>query len=188
MKKGTIILLVIVGIIVLLIGGFISVNNTIITKEEKVNNALSNIDTNLERRADLIPNLVNTVKGYSIHEQDAIDKVTDARTKLMDAKSLSDKSSANEELSLAINNLLVVVENYPDLKASQNFIQLQDELAGTENRIAVSRRDYNKEVNEYNTYIKKFPTSIIANMTNHGAKEYFKADSGAKKVPEVSFE
>lgn len=127
----------------------------------------------LQRRADLIPNLVNTVKGYTSHEDAIIDKITTARENLNKAKTVEEKSEANDELSSALNSLMVVVENYPDLKASENFINLQDELAGTENRIAVARKDYNDAVKSYNTSIKKFPGSIFAGMFAFDSKTYF---------------
>ena len=123
---------------------------------------LSNLDVMLQRRADLIPNLVNTVKGYTTHETEIINSITDAREKLINANSLEEKSNANNELTSSLNALMVVVENYPDLKSSQNFIQLSDELAGTENRVAVARRDYNSAVKNYNLKVKTFPGNILA--------------------------
>ncbi|MEG2351442.1 MAG: LemA family protein [Bacilli bacterium] len=188
MKKSVIIAIVVVSI-VLIIGGFFTVKyNSIVSKEEGVKTSESNIGTNLKRRADLIPNLVNTVKGYSVHEQSAIDSVTTAREKMVDSNNVNDKLKANDELSNSISKLMLIVENYPELKANVNFIQLQDELAGTENRIAVSRKDYNDSVQEYNSYIKKFPNNIIAKMFNFGTIEYFKADESVNEVPEVTFE
>ena len=154
---------------------------------EAVDAKFSDIDTQLQRRADLIPNLVNSVKGYMAHEQSIIDSVTTARTKLVNASSVAEKAEADNELTKALNSLLVVVENYPDIKASSNFTQLMDELSGTENRIATARRDYNNAVKEYNTYIKKFPQFIIANMFNFEAKDYFEASESANEVPQVSF-
>ena len=188
MKKSLIILLTVLAVIALLIGVGVSKYNTIIVKEEQVNKYMSNIDTQLQRRLDLIPNLVNTVKGYANHEEAVIEKVTSARANLMNAKTAEEKANADAELTSALNNLLVIVENYRDLKANQSFIQLQDELAGTENRISVARMDYNTSVEEYNSYIKLFPTNIIANMTGHGTKDYYKATEKANEVPQVSFE
>ena len=159
-----------------------------ISKEETVDAAISNLDVTLQRRADLIPNLVNTVKGYAKQEQDVINSVTEARSKLAGASSIEDKSKANEELTGALNRLLVVVENYPDLKSSQNYIQLSDELAGTENRISVARRDYNEAVKEYNLSIQKFPANVVAGMFNFEKKPYFEAEEGSNKVPEVNFD
>lgn len=187
MKKSSIILIVIVSIIVIIGGMLISGYNGLVTKQENVTTALSNLDVNLQRRADLVPNLVSTVKGYAAHETEIIDKVTEARAKLAGANSVAEKSEANDELSSALNSLMIVVENYPDLKSSQNFINLSDELAGTENRIATSRRDYNTAVQTYNTSIKRFPTNILAGMFNFSEATYFEANEGSQEVPSVSF-
>lgn len=186
MKKGMIIAIV-VGLVVILGIGLISANNKLVSMETEVDAALANIDTNLQRRADLIPNLVNTVKGYTAHEQEAIDSVTQAREKLAGASTVEEMATADSALTTALNNLLVIVENYPDLKASANFVQLADELAGTENRIAVARRDYNDAVQSYNASIRKFPTSLIARLFGFQQKDYFQASEGAQNVPEVTF-
>jgi len=188
MKKSNIILIGIIVLIVICIIGAISSYNGMITKQEEVDSALSNLDVMLQRRADLIPNIVNTVKGYASHETEAIAKVADARTKLLNADSVEEKSKANDELTSSLNALMVVVENYPDLKASQNFIQLSDELAGTENRIATARRDYNEVVKSFNLTIKKFPNSILAGMFGFEQAEYFEADESSLEVPNVSFD
>ena len=187
MKKKGIIIAIIVGLVVLFGIALISANNNLVTMEAEVDAALANIDTNLQRRADLIPNLVNTVKGYAAHEQEAIDKVTEARQNLTKASSIEEKAEADSALTDALNNLLVIVENYPDLKASANFTQLTDELAGTENRIATARRDYNNAVKEYNTAIRKFPNSLVASLFGFAQKEYFQASSDAQNVPNVAF-
>lgn len=187
MKKKGIIVAIIVGLVVILGIALISANNNLVSMEAKVDAALANIDTNLQRRADLIPNLVNTVKGYAAHEQEAINSVTEARTKLAGATTMEEKAAADSELTAALNNLLVVVENYPDLKASANFTQLADELAGTENRIATARRDYNDAVQSYNTAIRKFPTSLVAGLFGFAQKDYFQASDGAQDVPDVQF-
>ncbi len=188
MKKTTIILICIVAVIgiiaLILIGGY----NGIISKEESVESTLSDLDVMLQRRGDLIPNLVSTVKGYASHEDEIIDKVTEARTKLVNASSVEEKSTANNELSSALNGLLMIVENYPDLKASENFSQLMDELSGTENRIAVARRDYNNAVKELNSSIRKFPNNILANMFGFEQAAYFEAEESSVEVPDVSFE
>ena len=139
------------------------------------------------RRANLIPNLVNTVKGYAKQEQDIVNSVTDARSKLAGAKTIEDKSNANTELTNALNRLLVVVENYPDLKSSQNYIQLMDELAGTENRISVERNRYNESVKMFNSKIRKFPTSVVARLMGVEKRDYFEAQSGAEQAPNVEF-
>ncbi|MCR4614684.1 MAG: LemA family protein [Clostridiales bacterium] len=159
-----------------------------VTMSEEVDAKFSDIDTQLQRRSDLIPNLVNSVKGYMAHEQSIIDSVTTARTKLVNASSVAEKAEADSELTKALNNLLVVVENYPDIKASSNYTQLMDELSGTENRIATARRDYNGAVKDYNAFIKKFPQSIIAGIFNFDAKDYFEASESANEVPQVSFD
>lgn len=187
MKKGTIIILSVVAIIILLVAMLGGKYNSLVDKSEKVDKEYSNISVQLERRADLIPNLVSTVKGYTSHETEIINSITTARENLLKANTVSEKSKANDDLSTALNALMVVVENYPDLKSSENFIQLSDELAGTENRIATSRRDYNDAVTDYNTTVKKFPTNIIANMFNFKEKDYFEVSEGKTEVPKVEF-
>ena len=187
MKKKGMIIAIVVGLIVVLGIALISANNSLVSMEANVDAAFANIDTNLQRRADLIPNLVNTVKGYAAHEQAAIDSVTEARAALTGASTVEEKAAADSALTTALNNLLVVVENYPDLKASANFTQLADELAGTENRLATARRDYNNAVQEYNTAIRKFPTSLIAGLFGFTQKAYFQASGDAQNVPNVEF-
>ena len=187
MKKTGIIIAVIVGVVLILGIGLISANNNLVSMEAEVDAELANVDTYLQRRADLIPNLVNTVKGYAAHEKEAIDSVTEARANLAGAKTVEEKAEADSKLTAALNNLLVIVENYPDLKASANFTQLADELAGTENRIATARRDYNDAVQSYNTAIRKFPNSLIAGLFGFEQKAYFQASSGAENVPNVEF-
>ena len=187
MKKSTIVIIVVVVILVAIIAGLVSNYNGVVSLSEEVDNKFATIDTMLQRRADLIPNLVNTVKGYTNQEQAVIDSVTDARAKLAGANSVGEKANADQELSTALSNLLVVVENYPDLKSSQNFINLSDELAGTENRIATARKDYNDAVKEYNTKKKRFPTNIVSGMFGYGEKEYFQASEGSEEVPTVDF-
>ncbi len=188
MKRGLIILIVVILLVAVLAGSLIGSYNGLVGMREEVNTSFGNIDTQLQRRADLIPNLVSTVKGFAAQEQSVIDSVTDARAKLAGAKTVGEKASADGELTGALSRLLVVVENYPELKSNQNFIQLSDELAGTENRIAVSRKDYNDTVKSYNTKIKRFPTMIIASMFGFDQAEYFEAADGAAEVPQVSFE
>lgn len=188
MKKMSTGLIVFIVLIVLAIGFLVTNYNSMVDKSETVDAKFSDIDTQLQRRADLIPNLVSTVKGIMSHEQETIEKVTDARTKLVNAKSVSEKANADNELTQALNNFLVVVEAYPDLKANTNFLNLMDELAGTENRIATARKDYNDAVKDYNSYIKKMPNSIVAGMFNFNEKEYFKATEGSDEVPKVNFE
>ena len=187
MKKSTMIILGVITAVILVIAMLGGKYNSLVEKSEKIDKELANIDVQLERRADLIPNLVNTVKGYAAHETEAIKLVTEARENLLNAKTAEEMSAADQELTNALNALMVIVENYPDLKANENFIQLSDELAGTENRIATARRDYNEVVTDYNTAIKKFPTNIIAGMFNFDEKAYFEVSEGKTEVPEVEF-
>lgn len=185
MKKS---LIAIIAVIVLLGGYLVSKYNGFVGLKENVDNSYSNIDVALERRADLIPNLVNTVKGYAKHEQSTIDSITSARENLLNAKTIDEKAKANDELTKSLNALAVVVENYPDLKANQNYLNLQDELAGTENRIAVTRKDYNDVATKYNKEIKLFPGSIIAKIFGFESVSYFEAAEGKKDVPQVNFD
>lgn len=184
LKIGIIIVAIIALIGVMLAGTY----NSLVAKEEVVDNRLADISVQLERRADLIPNLVSTVKGYASHEKSVIDSVTTARERLVNANTVEEKAKANTELTNALNNLFVIVENYPDLKANTNFMQLQDELAGTENRIAIARRDYNAAVKSYNMEIKSFPKNILAGMFGFSKKAYFEAKESSNEVPNVSFE
>lgn len=188
MKKSTWIVIAIIAILVIIAVVIGSSYNGLISKSEEVDNKFAEIDVMLQRRADLIPNLVNTVKGYASQEKDVINSVTEARAKLAGANTVGEKAEADGELTNALNRLLIVVENYPDLKSSQNFIQLSDELAGTENRIAVARKDYNDVVKVYNVKIKKFPTNLMASMFGFETKEYFEASENSKEVPSVNFE
>lgn len=187
MSKSLKIGLIIVGIVILMITLFGGSYNDLVSKQEDVDQKLANISVQLERRADLIPNLVNTVKGYMKHEENIIDKVTTARENLVKAGTVEEKAEANNELTNALNNLFVIVENYPELKSNTNFLNLQDELAGTENRIAVARQDYNETVKSYNKEIKKFPKNILATLFGFKEKAYFEAKENASEVPEVSF-
>lgn len=187
MKKTSIIWIVVIALIAVLGIGTVSTYNGIITAEETVGKAMSDIDTQLQRRSDLIPNLVESVKGYMAHEKDIIDSITQSRENLLHAGSISEKAEADAALSRSLEALFVNVENYPDLKSSENFIALQDELAGTENRIAVARRDYNAAVETYNVKIKRFPGVLIARMMGFEQRQYFEAKAGAEEVPDVSF-
>lgn len=188
MNKGLKIGLIIGAIVVVIAVMLGGVYNGLVGASEEVDNKFADISVQLERRADLIPNLVNTVKGYASHEQAVIDSVTTAREKLVNAKGTEEKAEANNELTTALNNLFVIVENYPELKSNTNFIQLQDELAGTENRIAVARRDYNDAVKSYNKGVKSFPKNILAGLFGFSEKAYFEAKESANDVPNVSFE
>lgn len=190
MKKSTIILIAIATILVLIVLWGVGTRNGMVSAYEDVQNKASAIETQLQRRSDLIPNFVATVKGYAAHEEEVYTAIADARAKLSGAIEKDDMASvseANSELDSALSRLLVVVENYPELKANENFIALQDELAGTENRIAKAREDYNDEVKSYNKKIKSFPNSIIANMGGFDEAVYFEAAEGAKAVPTVDF-
>lgn len=178
---------IIIGIIAIVVVMGISSYNGLVGMNEAVNGQWSQVENQLQRRADLIPNLVNTVKGYASHEQAAIQSVADARSKLAGVQGPAAKAEANNELTGALSRLLVVVENYPNLKADQNFRALQDELAGTENRLAVARKDYNDSVQSFNAKIKVFPTNLFAGMLGFSAREYFQAQESAQQVPQVQF-
>jgi len=191
MKLG-LIALVVVGFLVivgLVLGGsLIGSRNELVQEREAIKGAWSQVDVVLQRRADLIPNLVETVKGFAKHEETAIDSVTAARAALGGAQTPKDKIAANGQLDSALSRLLVVVENYPNLKANENFMRLQDELSGTENRIAVERKKYNDIVQKYNTDIALFPKNIAASMFGFQREDaYFKADAASKEAPKVKF-
>lgn len=186
-KTGWIVLIAVIAVVALVVGWGVGSYNSLVTMQESVENKQAAIQTQLQRRSDLIPNLVNTVKGYAKHEQEVYTAISDARSKLAGAKTLSEQDAANTELTSALNRLLVVVENYPDLKANQNFINLQDELAGTENRLQKARQDYNDTAKEYNAKIRRFPTSIIAGMGGFDKVDYFQSQAGAENAPDVSF-
>jgi LemA protein len=181
----------IVIIVLLLIVGFssyVGARNQMVTKNETVKAAWSQVDIVLQRRADLIPNLVETVKGFALQEQTVFGDIAKARSRLLSASTPTDKIAANQQLDGALGRLLVVVENYPQLKSNENFLRLQDELAGTENRIAVERKRYNDALQDYNTFIGLFPNSIWAGMAGFKRNDaYFAASEGAKTVPKVDF-
>lgn len=190
-KSGSKLIPIVVAVLVILFivfGISISQYNSLVDVNETVENQSANIDTMLQRRVDLIPNLVETVKGYTAHEEQVITSVSDARSKLATAGSMEEKAAADTELSGALSRLLMVVENYPDLKADEQFQSLSDELAGTENRIAVARKDYNDAVKVYNQKIRRFPARIFASMFGFEKADYFTAEEGAGQAPDVSFD
>ena len=188
MKTALVILGVLVLAALLLGGSLMGARNELVTERESVNGAWSQVDVVLQRRADLIPNLVETVKGFAKQEQSVIDSVTNARAALGGARTPAEKIAANGQLDGALSRLLVVVENYPNIKSNENFQRLQDELAGTENRIAVERRKYNETVQRYNTDIALFPKNIAASMFGFQYNDaYFKADAAGKENPKVKF-
>ncbi|MCY6959391.1 LemA family protein [Clostridium brassicae] len=187
MKKSLKTLLIVLGILILIAFPIIGGYNKMVTLEQTVKRSESNIDTQLQRRNDLIPNLVSTVKGYASQEKEIFTEIANARTKLNGAGSVKEKANADNELTSALSRLLVIVERYPDLKSSTNFKDLTVALEGTENRINLARQDYNKTVDNYNTTIKRFPNSIVASIFRFESKEYYKAAEGAKDVPKVDF-
>jgi LemA protein len=184
--------LIIAGVIALVLIGslyfFVTGNyNNFVSLDEAVKGSWAQVENQLQRRYDLIPNLVETVKGYAKQEKDVLIEVTNARAKVGGAANVPEKISANNELSSALSRLLVVVERYPDLKSNQNFMRLQDELAGTENRIAVERKRYNDAVRTYNIAIRSFPANLLAGMFNFQSATFFEAPATAKAAPQVKF-
>ncbi len=188
MKAALIVVVVLALIALVVFGQYVGVRNTLVTKNEAVKAAWSQVDIVLQRRADLIPNLVETVKGYAQQEQTVFGDIAKARSALLSAGTPTDKIAANQQLDGALGRLLLIVENYPQLKSNENFLRLQDELAGTENRIAVERKRYNDALQDYNTYIQKFPTNMYAGWAGFKPNEaYFAAAEGARQVPKVNF-
>ncbi|MEL7585595.1 MAG: LemA family protein [Prolixibacteraceae bacterium] len=196
MKKTWIILGIIVVVIIIIYSSVKGTYNSMVTMDEAVSASWAQVENVYQRRADLIPNLVNTVKGYAAHEQETFQAVIEARSKAtsvtidptnLDPQAIQQFQAAQEGLSSALSRLMVVVERYPDLKANQNFLDLQAQLEGTENRIAVERRKFNDSARTFNTYIRKFPKNIYASIFNFEPKAYFEAEKGAEKAPEVSF-
>lgn len=187
--KILVIIAVIVLAVILLVSSVVKSYNNLVSLNGNVEEKQSVISTQLQRRNDLIPNLVSTVKGYAKHEADVFKNVTEARSKVMGADTVKEQAEASAELSREVSTLLnFTFENYPELKANQNFIVLKDALEGAENRIGQARIDYNEAVKNYNVKIRKFPTNIFAGIFGFEAYEYFEAEAGAEKVPEVSFE
>jgi LemA protein len=191
MGQGQKTILIVVAILVLLVAvPFFYLKgtyNSLVTMDEGVKAAWAQVENQLQRRYDLIPNYVETVKGYAAHEKEVLLRVTEARSKVAGAGSIQDKIEANNQLSSALSRLLVVVERYPDLKANTNFIRLQDELAGTENRIAVERRRYNETVKNYNITIRRFPTNLLAGMFGFDKAAFFEVPKERQEAPKVQF-
>ncbi|MEW5974419.1 MAG: LemA family protein [Acidobacteriota bacterium] len=192
MKKTLLIGAVLLSLVLItglvMAGSFFSIRNQMVTQKEAIRAAWAQVDNVIQRRADLIPNLVNTVKGYAAHEQQVFSDIASARAQLAGARTPSERIAANTQIESALSRLLVVVENYPNLKADQQFLRLQDELAGTENRIAVERRRYNEAVQAFNTNIQIFPNSLVASLSGFQREDaYFKAEGAAREVPKVDF-
>src|SRR3954467_9333036 len=186
--KALIALVVIVVLLFAVGGSYVGAKNQMVAKNETVKSAWSQVDVVLQRRADLIPNLVETVKGYAKQEQTVFGDIAKARSALLSAGTPQDKIAANRQLDGALGRLLVVVENYPQLRSNENFLRLQDELAGTENRIAVERKRYNDTLQDYNTYVQVFPHNIIAGWAGFKTNDaYFTATEGSRQAPKVNF-
>lgn len=188
MKIGLIVVIVIVLLGMGACSKYVGIRNELVTQRETVTAAWSAVDVALQRRSDLIPNLVNTVKGFAAHETEVFKNIADARAAMAGARNPAEKIQANEQLSGALGRLLVITENYPQLKSNENFLRLQDELAGTENRIAVERRKYNEAVQNYNTSIALFPNNLVAGMSGFTRNDaYFKTEPDARQAPKVQF-
>ncbi len=197
MKKGWIVLIVIVVVLLLIISRFVGTYNSLVTLEEGVNQSWAQVSNQYQRRADLIPNLVETVKGYATHERETFAAVTEARAKvgqltvtpevLNDPQAFSRFQQVQGEISSALSRLMAISERYPDLKANENFLALQSQLEGTENRISVERKRFNEAVQSFNTRIRRFPTNMVAGMFGFEKKLYFEAQEGAEVAPKVSF-
>jgi LemA protein len=188
---GAVVAAIVVIVLVLLVvvgGSYVSSKNQMVALNETVKSNWSEVDVNLQRRSDLIPNLVATVQGYATHEQTVFDDIAKARSALLGAQTPQDKIAANGQLDGALGRLLLIVENYPKLQANEGFLKLQDELAGTENRIAVARKRYNDSLQAYNTYIAQFPNSIFAGWAGFKRNDaYFEASEASRAVPKVTF-
>ena len=187
--KVALIVIVVLLVLGLIIGGkFVSTRNDLVTQREAVASQWSDVDVALQRRADLIPNLVNTVKAFAQHETEVFKDIADARARLAGGRTPQEKIQANQQLDTAISRLLVIAENYPQLRSNENFLQLQDEIAGSDNRIAVARRDYNDALEHYNASIELFPDNVVASMSGFARNDaYFKTEPGARAAPKVQF-
>ncbi len=188
MKTGLAVLVVLLLIALILGSSYIGRRNQMAVKREAVNAAWAQVDVVLQRRADLIPNLVETVKGFAQHEEAVFGEIAKARAAYLNASTPAEKIAANSQLDASLAKVLVLTENYPQLRSNENFLRLQDELAGTENRIAVERRRYNEAVQDYNTYISLFPNSLVASLAGFTRNDaYFKTEPGARLAPKVNF-
>jgi LemA protein len=187
MKRNRIVLIVVAAAAVILLGTCAVQYNSLVSSSETVDSSWSQVQNVLQRRADLIPNLVETVKGYAAHEKEIFTEVANARARLIGAKTPEQAEQAQSGLDSALGRLLVIAERYPDLKANEQFIRLQDELAGTENRISVERMRYNEAVRSYNTRLRRFPTKLFASATGFETRDYFEAPKSAQDVPRVDF-
>ncbi len=196
MKKNYVVLITVVAVVAVIVFWMIGAYNKLVVAEESVSTAWANVESQYQRRADLIPNLVSTVKGYAAHEQETLDAVVSARAKAtqmtvdadnLTAESIREYQAVQGEVGAALGRLLMVAENYPDLKANTNFLNLQEQLEGTENRIQVSRTNFNESAKAYNMMIRRFPSNIVAGMFGFDKKEYFEAVDGAETAPQVQF-
>ncbi|MEK4533157.1 LemA family protein [Solibacillus sp. FSL K6-1554] len=189
-ERGSAVLVALIAIVVLIVIAAMLVvpkYNKLVTGEETVDAAWAQVENQLQRRFDLVPNLVNTVKGYAEHEEEIFTQIADARTQYGNANTVEETADANNELSSALSRLLVVVENYPNLKADVQFARLMDELAGTENRLTVARKDYNDTVQQFNNDVRRFPGNLIAGMFSFEQKDYFEIKEGVEEAPAVDF-
>lgn len=184
-KNKTLIIVAILAVIVIIGGSLVSNYNSLVTGKETIDSAEATIDSYLQRRADLIPNVVSTVKSFAKHETEVFDKVLEARSALVNANTTEDKAEANAQLDTALQGINVIVENYPELKSDATYISLMDELEGSENRIAVARKDYNDVVKSYNNKVIRFPGSIVAKIFGFEKAEYFEATEESQTVPDV---
>jgi LemA protein len=186
--KGGLVIVAVIAVLALVVGGWVAGNyNTLVKKSLEVDQSFAEVDNLLQRRNDLIPNLVETVKGVAAQEQTVFGEIANARAQMAGAKSPAEKFAAGQQMDSALGRLLVVIENYPQLKSQENFLRLQDELAGTENRLSVGRTRYNEVAREYNTLVKSFPTNIFAGMFGYHEKPFYPITPGARDVPKVSF-
>lgn len=185
--KGLWIAGAIVLVALLLLGWFVGYYNMLVTLNNNVDNKWAQVETQYQRRIDLIPNLINTVKGYMTYEQQTLTKITELRTQWQNAKTVAEKVDTANQIEGALKTIFAVAENYPDLKASQNFLALQDELANTENKVAVERQRYNDAVKDINIAVQRFPTNVVAGIFGFKQREYFQSAAGSETVPEVNF-